>query len=362
MTSREKEILEWIQENPLISQEELAKKANIARSSVAVHISNLIRKGFIQGRGYVLQTQPYAVVIGGANMDIAGISFQDLLLKDSNPGRLNFSMGGVGRNIADNLSRLDVKTELLTLLGKDINGENIRMQCQDLGIGMNYSQILEDGSTSCYLSVLDETGDMVVAIADMGIYDRLDIAFIKERESIIRGSSLCIVDTNLPEETLRYIVENFDIPVFLDPVSTAKSLKVKDFIGKFHTIKPNRIEAEKLLDMEIKNDVDLERAVLEFLKKGVKNVFISLGEDGIFYGDNFEFGKIEAKKQVDVVNTTGAGDAFMAGIAQAFLQNRDIHDAVRNGIAASLIAIVSEETINKNMSIELLDKYKEDLL
>lgn len=362
MTLREKEILEWIQENPLISQEELAKKANITRSSVAVHISNLIKKGFIQGRGYVLQNQPYAVVIGGANMDIAGMSFKELVLKDSNPGKLNFSMGGVGRNIADNLCRLDIKTELLTLLGNDLNGQNIKNQCQELGIGMNYTDILEDTSTSCYLSVLDDTGDMAVAIADMAIYDKLDIQFIKERESIIRGSSLCIVDTNIPKETLEYIVENFETPIFLDPVSTVKSLKIKDFIGKFHTIKPNQIEAEKLLNMEIKDESDLEMAGAKFLELGVKNVFISLGAEGVFYKNANTSGKIKATGKIKVANATGAGDAFMAGIAYAFLHNLSIEEAVKTGIATSLIAISSEETINKNMSVELINKYREDLI
>ena len=75
MTSREKQILHWIKENPMISQEELAQKANIARSSVAVHISNLMKKGQIAGKGYIVKDDLYAVVVGGVNIDICGQSF-----------------------------------------------------------------------------------------------------------------------------------------------------------------------------------------------------------------------------------------------------------------------------------------------
>ena len=71
ITERERQLLDWIAENPLISQQELADKAGITRSSVAVHISNLMKKGFIQGKGYILQMSPYVVVIGAVNIDMA---------------------------------------------------------------------------------------------------------------------------------------------------------------------------------------------------------------------------------------------------------------------------------------------------
>lgn len=72
MTQRERQLLEWIRENPMISQQELAEKAGITRSSAAVHISSLMKKGYIAGRGYLLRTDPYIVVVGGVNMDIGG--------------------------------------------------------------------------------------------------------------------------------------------------------------------------------------------------------------------------------------------------------------------------------------------------
>ena len=70
MTQRERQILQWIEENPMISQEELAKKAGISRSAVAVHISNLMKKGYIAGKGYVLRSGTYVAVVGGVNIDI----------------------------------------------------------------------------------------------------------------------------------------------------------------------------------------------------------------------------------------------------------------------------------------------------
>ena len=100
VTLRERQILNWIEENPMITQEELARKAGITRSSVAVHISNLMKKGHIAGRGYVLSGSAYVAVVGGVNIDIGGQPFRPLIPQDSNPGRVSVSLGGVGRNIA----------------------------------------------------------------------------------------------------------------------------------------------------------------------------------------------------------------------------------------------------------------------
>ena len=96
MTQRERQILNWIEENPLISQQELAEKAGITRSSVAVHISNLMKKGYITGKGYIVHTAPYVTVVGGVNMDIGGWPSEVPVGHDSNPGAVRMSLGGVG--------------------------------------------------------------------------------------------------------------------------------------------------------------------------------------------------------------------------------------------------------------------------
>ncbi len=72
LTEREREILKLIKENPLISQEEVAKKLSVARSSIAVHISNIMKKGYIIGKGYLINESPYVLSIGGVNIDIQG--------------------------------------------------------------------------------------------------------------------------------------------------------------------------------------------------------------------------------------------------------------------------------------------------
>ena len=93
MTQREQQILEWIRQDPMISQEDLAQRAGITRSSVGVHISNLMKKGCILGKGYLLPDSGYVAVAGAVNVDIGGRSAGPLVGRDSNPGTVTVSMG-----------------------------------------------------------------------------------------------------------------------------------------------------------------------------------------------------------------------------------------------------------------------------
>ena len=103
MTNREQEILDLIKKDPMISQNDLANIFGITRSSVAVNITNLIKKGYILGKGYILRKDSYVSIIGGTNIDIQGVPSGDLILRDSNVGEVKISLGGVGRNIGENL-------------------------------------------------------------------------------------------------------------------------------------------------------------------------------------------------------------------------------------------------------------------
>lgn len=361
MTNREKEILDMIRKNPMLSQKELSEALGITRSSVAVHITNLTKKGLISGKGYILNENDYVTIIGGANIDIQGFPNDRLILKDSNPGKVKISLGGVGRNIAENLTKLGVRTKLITALGDDMYGKRLLDECKLSSIDMNDSFILKGNPTSIYLSILDGKGDMKLAISHMDIFDGMTIELIKEKLHIIKSSRLIILDTNIPRDTIEYMVTNYkDIDFFLDTVSTTKAKKVKDIIGNFHTIKPNKLEAEILTGITIQNKDDLRRVAYDLLNKGVKRVFISLGGDGVYYQDE-SASKIISTPKVNVMNATGAGDAFIAGLAYAYLNEYSIEKSAVLAIAASILALSHENTINPSMSVENIKRKMKEL-
>ena len=194
MTQREAQILQWIQENPLISQQELADRAGITRSSVAVHISNLMKKGYIDGKGYIIRTAPYAVVVGGVNMDIGGTPYAPLVGQDSNPGRVRMSLGGVGRNIAHNMALLGLDVRMITALGDDMNAQKITTSCIELGIDLGPSLQVPGGTTSTYLFITNDKGDMELAVSDMESYDHLTPRFLATKEQLL-NNALAVEET-----------------------------------------------------------------------------------------------------------------------------------------------------------------------
>lgn len=356
MTNREKEIFNMIKENPLITQKEIADVLGLQRSSVAVHILNLTKKGLIKGKGYILSEGEYVVVIGGSNIDILGTPNDKPTYKDSNPGKINTSLGGVGRNIAENMSNLDLNTKLISVVGKDDGGQRIIEQGKKSKIDMDFVSIIDGGTTSTYLSVLDEGGDMLIALSDMDIVNRMDVSFIKNYESLIRNASLVVLDTNLPKETIDYLLSRFEeVTFFVDTVSTTKTVKIVDHLDKINCIKPNRHEAEILAEQVIEREEDFYSAVETLLEKGIERVFITAGENGVYYGDADGMGHFKAEAE-EIVNANGAGDVFMASLVYCYLNNLSVDYSARFSTSASILTMMHIDTINSELSVEKIEE------
>ena len=349
MTQRERQILQWIEADPMISQERLAQLAGITRSSVAVHISNLMKKGYIAGKGYVLRTGSYAVVVGGVNIDIGGRSFAPLVPKDSNPGKVRLSLGGVGRNIAHNLSLLEIDVRFLTAFGDDVYAQRIAASCGELEIDISHALQIPGGATPTYLFLNDCDGDMALAMSDMEICARITPAYLAANLPMLNNAQVVVTDTNIPAESLRYLADHCTAPIFADPVSTAKAEKLRPILGKLHTLKPNRIEAELLSGVEITDDKSLEKAAQTLLDTGLHRVFISLGTEGVLAADRHQMLR-QPCFPAEMKNATGAGDAFMAALAWAYLEGTDLQETAKAAAAAAAIAVESGETINPALS------------
>jgi pseudouridine kinase len=356
MTKREEEIFKLIQDNPLISQQEIATILGISRSAVAGHIASLMAKGFINGKGYIIKKDTYVVVIGGSNIDISGSPDSTYIKRDSNPGTITFSPGGVGRNIAENLARMGTVVKLLSVVGNDLHGKMILQESRGAGIDMNHVMIIESEPTSAYLFILDEKKDMISAVSDMSIINRLDKSYIEKNNGVIMGSSLIIIDANLSQDVIKHIVLTYKHKdIFIDTVSSVKAKKIKKFVGNFHTVKPNAIEAEQLSGISINSIDDMKKAAMILLDKGVKKIFLTMGEKGILYTDRKQSILYE-KKPVKAVNATGAGDAFTAGLAYSYMAKSSIKETLDFATAASELTVLHPKTINTNLSLENIIK------
>ena len=358
MTQRERQVLQLIEKDPLISQQQIADKLGITRSSAAVHISNLSRKGLIAGRGYVLRSGSYAVVVGGVNVDIGGRSFAPLVSADSNPGRVTISLGGVGRNIAHNLSLLGADVRLLTAYGDDAHGAQVAASCSELGIDLSHALRVPGAATSTYLYLSDDRGEMALAVSDMSVCEKITPAYLASQLPLLQNAQVVVADCNLPAESLGYLAETCTAPLFVDPVSTAKAEKLLPILSRIHTLKPNALEAALLSGVEIRGKKDAERAAQVLTELGVHRIFLSMGEQGVYAAMGQERLWLPTLPG-NRVNTTGCGDAFLAALVWAYLEGMDLERTALAGLAAGSIAMESPETINPALSAAALGKRME---
>lgn len=298
----------------------------------------------------------YVALIGAANIDIQGFSSNTLIARDSNPGRIEFCPGGVSRNIAENLSRLGIQTELISAIGEDPNGTLILDSCRSCGISTRYSLIVPDAVSSVYLAIMDNTRDMALALSDMTISDNISIEFLENRTQILENSAAIVFDTCLSTGVMDYILTRFtDKSIYVDPVSIGKAKAIKNLTDKIHTLKMNKLEAEFLSNTKIEGIPGLEKTSAWFLDKGVKRVFITLGRDGVFYRDSKTTESFKPS-EADIKNATGAGDAFMAGIVYGSLNGYNPEKNIRFASGVSMAALAGENTVNPNISVKYIEQ------
>ena len=301
-------------------------------------------------------------------MDINGFSRDPLNMFDSNPGRVEYCPGGVGRNIAENLYRLGAEVRFIGVIGDDPGGELIRNSSARTGLNIEHSLFVENSgqATSVYIALMDSNGEMKLALADMGILEQMTEEHLERKAEIIRESAIVLLDTNLPERIIRFIVDRFGggPAFFLDPVSARKASKAASRIGSFDTLKMGRMEASILSGTEIpvfKDPGDaaarekLAEAANRLIDKGVRRVFITLGKEGVFTacaaGSFFS-----PVRYVQPLNTSGGGDAFMAGIVFGTLRGWDEERIVSFSLAMARITVQSKTTVSPEMCLELVEK------
>lgn len=326
------------------------------------------------------------VVIGGANIDLRGRSEEELKRYTSNPGKINIGSGGVGRNIAHNLALLSVPVTLLSVVGDDGEGIRILEETGKAGVKMKQMIISGEHPSGIYLGILDEKGEMEVAVSDMRILEEVTVDYLRSKAYLIKESKIVVADTNIPEESIGYVVElcnKVKVPILVEPVSVEKAEKLRDILNGRWTIDyitPNKDELTSISEMEIGDDQDINlvKAAEELKGKGVKNVIVTLGKRGIYVsseGGNFRgegerprekegrskkddvgrgwkrFIRPSAGKAVDV---TGAGDALAAGLVYGIYKGYSMEVAARFGLGAAALTISTKEAVRRDLREGLL--------
>lgn len=295
-----------------------------------------------------MSARPYAAVVGAVNMDICGRPQKKLIFRDSNPGTVRLTPGGVGRNIAHDLRLLGTDVAFVTVFGDDPYGEALRRDCRSLGMDLSCAATIPGARTSSYLYITDEHGEMQLGLSDTDISGSITPQYLAAHLDVLCTAAAVVADGNLTEETLTWLGEHCTAPLFADPVSVTKAERLRGMLRRVHTFKPNLTEGQNLT-----GETEPEAIVRALLAMGVRRVFLSMGPDGILAGEG------DARVRMPclptrLVNTTGGGDAVMAALVWAHMRGLDLRAATEAALRAGKCAVEYDGTNNPELSSAIL--------
>ena len=288
---------------------------------------------------------PYVCVVGAVNLDICGRPEKKLIFRDSNPGAVTLTPGGVGRNIAHDLRLLGVEVKFLTAFGGDSHAQLLRNDCVELGMDLSCALDVPGGRTSTYLYITDERGEMQLGLCDTDISAAITPDYLRRHLDVLDRAAAVVLDGNLTAETITWLGTHCSAPLFADPVSVTKAERMRASLSALHTFKPNLTEGQNLT-----GESTPEGIVAALLAQGVQRVFLSMGADGILAGTRDELVHLPCLPTC-MVNTTGGGDAVMAALVWAYLQGLDLRESAAAALRAGKATVEYPGTNNPDLGV-----------
>jgi pseudouridine kinase len=363
MTEKEQLIFDLIRKNPYVSQQELAETLGLSRPSIANMISGLTKKGHILGRAYILNEAERVICIGGANLDRKLYVKDKALFGTSNPSTSSQSVGGVARNIAENLGRLGLEVSLISASGADKDWSFIEESSSPY---MNLEAVSQfpERATGSYTAVLDPNGELIIALADMDVYEAITPDLLSKSDALLRSAKCIVVDLNCPKDTVQFLcrfAKTHDIPLVIIPVSAPKMKRLPDNLEGVTWLITNRDESEAYFNHEIRNDNDWKQTVADWLNLGVSNVVITNGKNGSMIGSKSEgVIHIPSIKVDGIMDVTGAGDAFTAAVVYSWLEGKSLIEIANAGSLNAAKTLQSSYTVRQDLSAAQLQKDLEE--
>ncbi len=276
---------------------------------------------------------------------------QAFQLGTSNPVSVTSSHGGVIRNIAESLARLECDVSLFSIVGEDAEGVDILRALDALNVDVSGVKRSSHQPTASYTAILEGCGHSTAGLANMDIFEELDSPWVDRIAPMLESCGILIVDGNLPAETLETLLSRCrkDTKVLADPVSAAKSLRFLKVLGQIDVIFPDRLEATALCGKAIETNRDLGAAAAEIRKLGAGSVVVTLGAAGLYVdcGQSREF--ISAMSTKKVLDVTGAGDALVAGFAYGLIKGEAV-DPLKAGLATASLALESRQSVPPDLT------------
>lgn len=288
--------------------------------------------------------------IGAAHIDSKLCCKDTAILETSNPIHSYSSHGGVARNVCENIARQGIQSALISRVGDDVEGLSVVHHLDRLGVSTRGITRSNRFPTAKYTSVLNPNGEMVIACADMNIYEELTPDLLTPILQQFKEVPLWILDMNLPLETVEAVRnESSTGNLWLLSVSIPKVLLYRqrmDLLGQFEGLSINREELAALLDYDCQTQKDIENGCFQLHDLGIQKILVTMGKEGALLSNQGVIFHQPAEVKSIVVDTTGAGDAFIAGVLCGLVKQLAPEECVSYGMKLALSALSRRESVS----------------
>lgn len=301
------------------------------------------------------------VVIGGANVDRKARSLAPLMPGSSNPVTMTRSFGGVARNVAEALARLGLPVRLLAATGADADGTALRTHLRGLGVDTRALLRLSDVPTGSYTALLQPNGQMLLAASDMAATERLDAVLLRRRGRAWRGARWRVADLNLPRAGVDLLLADSlacGATLVAVAVSEPKMDRLPERLGGLALLILNIGELAARAGRDLPDRRALAAACRELQRQGAGEVVVTLGAEGVLHTcGQAAPGVLRAPRPAAVVDVTGAGDAFAAGVVASLVRHRaGLARACRFGLRLAALTLATLDNVAPALGPALLEE------
>lgn len=303
-----------------------------------------------------MDKQPQIVVIGGASLDIKGRLRGPFRPGTSNAATIQISIGGVGRNIAENLARLGTPVSLIAAVCADDFGRAIVQHTTAAGVDTSAMITTCDQHSASYIAMLGHDGSLLGGLDDSNAARAIEPTHIEAHAALLQTADMVVIDANLSRSTVAKVLDvcdAADVPVAFEPVAYNLAERFTHVLDRFYLVTPNELEAEALTGITVHDVPTATAASQKLVAGGVDIALVTLAQQGFVYASVDEVGHVPAQP-VEIVDPTGAGDALAAVVIYALTNDIPLGEAIYLGQIAATMTLQSPETVAPELSLEYL--------
>ena len=290
------------------------------------------------------------LVIGATFVDIKGFPMDNYIPTGRNVGRVEYLHGGVARNVVEDIANVELRPTFLGIVDDSPMGADVLRKLEKHKVNTQYVQVIPEGMGT-WLAVFDNNGDVAGSISKrpnlMPILDMLE----EKGDEIFSQVKSVVMEVDMEKEIVKAaldLAEKHGCKTFGMVSNMSIAAKRRDFLQRFDCFICNQQEAGQLFldDYENHTPQQLEQILrMKVVGANIASMVITMGDKGAVYADLTGNSGYCAARNVQVKDTTGAGDAFCAGVAIGLTYGKTLPEAIEIGSTLAASVITSSENV-----------------